>query len=47
MTASKDKWKDDYNWDISSGQAFLKSDAGRIYLECVWSGFKENYEGSD
>ncbi|KAL0446188.1 UNVERIFIED_CONTAM: hypothetical protein Slati_1746700 [Sesamum latifolium] len=46
-TENQVKWKDRYNREVASGQSFLKSEAGKIYLECVWSDFKEKYEGSE
>ncbi|KAL0437772.1 UNVERIFIED_CONTAM: hypothetical protein Sradi_0485100 [Sesamum radiatum] len=41
------KWKNRYNREVASGQSFLKSEAGKIYLECIWSDFKKKYEGSE
>ncbi|KAK4407917.1 hypothetical protein Sango_0372700 [Sesamum angolense] len=41
------KWRDRYNREVSSVQGFLKSEAGKIYLECIWNDFKEKYEDSE
>ncbi|KAL0433312.1 UNVERIFIED_CONTAM: hypothetical protein Slati_2665500 [Sesamum latifolium] len=34
-TVGQTKWKDCYNREVASGQSFLKSEVGKIYLECV------------
>ncbi|KAL0315322.1 UNVERIFIED_CONTAM: hypothetical protein Sradi_5410400 [Sesamum radiatum] len=46
-SAEQVKWKDNFHREVASGQTFFKSDAGKIYLDCVWSVSKEKYEASD
>ncbi|KAK4397295.1 hypothetical protein Sango_1566100 [Sesamum angolense] len=47
VTEGQAKLKDHYNREVTSGQSFLKSETGKIYLECIWNYFKEKYEDSE
>ncbi|KAK4392685.1 hypothetical protein Sango_2046300 [Sesamum angolense] len=47
VSEGQTKWRYRYNREVSSGQGFLRSEAGKTYLECVWNDFKEKYEDSE